>query len=492
MKGPLANSYWAAVALVICALTPFLVLTTALTPLEPLIVKQVGLGHQALQLTIGMGSAAYAFGTITAIQLGLQLPGRRLLVLYATLFVAGSIMAAGAWTPGVFIAGHVLQGGCTSLMLISAVPPLVTGWPVERMPITGAVMNMCIFGAVALGPVVGGAAAGSGTFRALFWTVAGVGVLALVLALLTYEDVPALDRTAPVDLVAQVLAGGGCAAAFFGASELETHRFMSLIVFLPLLAGLGMIIALLLFEYHAPNPLVPLRRLASTFPVVGIIAAMSAGAASVAMVELAQTVLSTKTTPTHAGMLFWPEFGAAAATAILFALLFRTRWIPLLVISGLAVLAGAGAVMSGAADGPNSLITVGSGLVGFGVGASVSPALFMAAFSLPSQQVQRVFAVVELLRAVAAFMFAPVVLHLAMTVGGSPAAGTRTAMWVCLAVAAGGGALSLYLLVLGRARLQRPRLDSWQEQEGPAYRSPPLLAGIRGETLLPAGRPGLE
>ena len=65
----------------------------------------------------------------------------------------------------------------------------------------------------------------------------GVGGLALLLSLLTFEDTPAQDPEAPRDWTAIVLAGGGCAAAFFGASELETHRMLDLIVFLPLLTG---------------------------------------------------------------------------------------------------------------------------------------------------------------------------------------------------------------------------------------------------------------
>ena len=83
------------------------------------------------------------------------------------------------------------------------------------------IMNLCIFGAVALGPTIGGLQAASGTWRPLFWSVAGVGALALLFSLLTYEDAPAQDRGAPWDSVAVGLAGGGCAAAFFGAARLQ-------------------------------------------------------------------------------------------------------------------------------------------------------------------------------------------------------------------------------------------------------------------------------
>ena len=72
-----------------------------------------------------------------------------------------------------------------------------------------------------------------------------------------------------------------------------------------------------------------------------------------------------------------------------------------------------------------ALTLIGSGLTGIGLGATVAPALFVAGFSLPSANLQRVFAIVELLRAVAAFMIAPIFAHLALTVGGSLEAGDR-------------------------------------------------------------------
>jgi MFS family permease len=484
-RGPLAGSYVAAVALVVFALIPYLALTSALNSLLPVLSKSLPLSRQALQLTTGMANAAYAFGTVMAVQFAVHLRGRRMLLLYATMFVIGSVLAALAFTPGFFIAGHVLQGLSTSLMLIAAVPPLVVGWPTSKMPWTGVIMNLCIFGAVALGPVVGGVQAGAGAWRPLFWIVAGVGGLALLFALLTFEDQPPQDRSAPWDWVAIVLAGGGSAAAFFGASELLTHRMLDLIVFLPLVAGLAMIVALVTYEYRVRRPLMPVRQLATTFPVAGIAVAMCAGAASVGLVTLVQTALQTRTSPTHLAMLFWPEFGAAAAAAILFGTLFRTRYIPVLAFGGMAVLAGGAAVLTGVTGGSDAVMLVGTGLVGFGVGSSVSPALFIAGFSLRSAQIQRVFALVELLRGVAAFIAAPLLLHLAMTVGPSQPAGIGVAIWVCLGIAAGGGLFAVYFMVLGRARLQRPDLERWEHGEEPAWESPPLAAGIRGSQDRP-------
>lgn len=484
LKGPLANSYVSAVALVVFALTPYLVLSTALTPISPLLAKSVGLSKQGLALTNGMANAGYAFGTVAAVQFAVHLRGRRMLILYASLFVLGSVLAATARTPGLFVAGRVLQGLCTSLMLIAAVPPLVTRWPASKMPWTGATMNMCIFGAVALGPVVGGVQAGAGGWRPLFWAMVGAGVLALLFALLTFEDQEPQDRSAPWDWVAQGLAGLGCASAFFGASELVTHRFLSAIAFIPLVAGAVLVIALVVFEFVIERPLMPVHQLATTIPVAGIIVAMCAGAASVAVVELVQTALQSKMSPTHLGTLFWPEFGAAVVTAALFGAIFRTRLVPLLVLVGMTMLAGGAVVLTGVASGPQALVPVGAGLVGLGVGGCVSPALFLSGWSLASAQIQRVFALIELLRGVAAFMIAPILLHLAQTVSPQPAAGIRASMWICFGIVAGGGLLAAIVFALGRARLQEPDLERYVEGQEPAIESPPLAARLRDRASL--------
>jgi MFS family permease len=480
-RGPLADSYPAAVALVVLALIPYLALTSAINPLAPILSKSLPLSPQALELSTGMANAAYAFGTVMAVQFAVHLRGRRMLLSYAVLFVIASVLTALAPTPGLFIAGHVVQGLTTSLMLIAAVPPLVIGWPTSKMPWTGFTMNLCIFGAVAVGPVVGGVQAGAGDWRPLFWIVAALGGLALLFVILTFEDQPPQDRSAPWDWVAIGLAGIGSAAAFFGASELLTHRMLDVAVFLPLLAGVSMIVALVFYEYHIKHPLMPVRQLATTFPVAGITMALCAGGAAVGLVTLAQTAFQTKSSPIHLGMLFWPEFGAAFAAAILFGLLFRTRFVPIFALGGMAMLAAGAAVLTGVAHGGGVLIVVGSGLVGLGVGGSVSPSLFIAGFSLRSGQIQRVFALVELLRGVAAFLIAPVLLHLAMTVSRQPAAGIATAVWVCFGLAAGGGLFASYVIILGRARLQRPDLERWEKGEEPAWESPPLAAGIRAE-----------
>jgi MFS family permease len=472
-KGPLADSYWAAVALVILALTPFLVLTSSVSSLSEMIGRSVHLSEAAREMTSGMANAAYCFGTVLAIQLITRLHGRRLLVGFIVGFIVASAVAAWAPSAGLFVAARVVQGLTTALMLIAAVPPLVIGWPRARVRPTAMTMNLAVFGAVALGPVVGGVAAGLETWRTVFWVSAGLGVGALAMILLTYEDQPPQDPDAPIDVVSLGLAGTGTAAAFFGASELTSHGFGEPIVLVPLLGGVALIAALIAHQFTVSDPLMPVRKLASTIPVAAILVAMCAAAASVGLVDLTQAALELrKVDPTHGAMLFWPEFGGAVGTAVLFGTLIYTRWVPVLALVGMAVLAAAAVVLSGVASGSEALVLVGSGCVGVGVGASVAPALFTTGFTLPSPQLPRIFALIELLRGVAAFLAAPLLLHMSETVGATPSSGIESAIWVAFAIAALGGVLAAAIWVAGRARLQDPDLDPWLEGDDAAIESP--------------------
>jgi MFS family permease len=479
-QGPLAGRYPPAAAMVIFALVPYLALSAALQPLTPVIARQLHMSLQTMSLGSGMANAGYAVGTVLAVQFALHLPQRRMLVMYAAVLLIGSILTAAAQDPAMFIAGRVLQGLCTSLLLIAAAPPLVVGFPLERMRQTAMIMNMCIFGAVALGPTIGGIQAQAHAWRPLFWVVAGVALAALLLSILTFEDAPPADTSAPRDPVAIGLAAVGSVAAFYGSSELLTHRFLDVTTVVPLLGGLAVLVVLIVNQYTRARPLLTIRSvLRSTIPVAGIVVALFAAAASVSAIDLSAGTLTGHYTPLHLGLLYLPEFAGAVLTAFALGAVLTRRSLHYLPLVGMGFLAAGIAVFRVQIPPTQTLTLIGSGLTGIGLGATVAPALFVAGFSLPSANLQRVFAIIELMRATAAFMIAPVFVHFASTVGGSPRAGTGIALWVGFGLAVGGAALAVLLYALGRARPQTPNLERFMAGESPAWYSPPLLAGVR-------------
>jgi len=483
--GPLAGRYGPAAAMVVLFLVPYLGLSGALQPLTPIIAGQLHMSLQTISIAYGLANAGYAVGTVLAVQIAQHQPQRRMMVIYAALLVIGSVLAAAATGPAMFFVGHILQGLCTSLLLIAATPPLVLGYPVSKLRSTAVIFNLCIFGAVAAGPLVGGAQASFHAWRPLFWIVAGIAFAGLVMSLLTFSDAPPADLSAPRDPVAVGLAATGSVAAFWGAAELLTHRFLDPVAVVPLLVGLALIVALVVYEYRAKHPLLILRALASTIPVTGIVVAMCAAAAATSAVALTATVLAPHYTPLHLGLLYVPELAAAVLTAIVFGAVFSTRLIHYYALTGMVILA-VGVVVLRYAIPPNSaLVLAGSALVGIGIGASVVPALFLAGFSLRSASIQRVFAILELLRAVAAFLVTPILLHFAVTLTGLPSAAFNTALWICFGLAVGGAVVGVLLYVLGRVRTPAPVLERWMGGMEPAWESPPLLAALRPGAPLP-------
>ena len=482
-RGPLAGRYPFVAAMAILALVPYLTLSSALGPVTPFIQSNLHMSAQTLSLGLGLGNAGYAVGTVLAVLFAQHLPQRVMLVIYASLALVGSILFAAAQNPGMFIAGHVLQGLCTSLLLIAAVPPLALGFGAEKLKYTSVIMSVCIFGAVAAGPVFGGIQAGSHGWRPLMWVAAAVAAFVVLLVLLTYEHTPPANRDAPKDPVAIGLAAVGSVAAFFGASELTSHAFVSPITMIPLFGGLIIVVALITWETRSANPLLPLGPLLeSTIPVSGVVIALSAAAASVSVSDLTLTLVTGQHGPLHAGLLFLPELAGALIAAFALGRVLETLYLQYLPMIGMAFLASGIVVFLLKVPSTTVTTLIGSGLTGVGLGATVAPALFGAGFSLPAPNLQRVFAMVELLRAVAAFMIAPIFVHFATTVGGSTRLGTRDALWVSLIIVVLGSAVATFLYLAGGARPADPDMETFLDGDGPGWPSPPLLARLRGRS----------
>ena len=487
-QGPLAGRYPAVATMVILALIPYLALSAAIDPLVPIITEQLHMSAQTMSLSSGLGNAAYAVGTVLAVQFAQHLPQRRMLLSYAVVLAVGSVVAAAAVNPGMFIAGHVLQGLATSMLLIAAAPPLTIGFPKEKLRNTAVIMNMCVFGAVALGPFVGGAQAEAHAWRPLFWIIAGIAVLALIMAALTFEDAPPADLDAPRDLLAIGLAAVGCAAAFVGASQLTTHGFDDAAVTVPMFGGLALIVVLVVYQFRSRRPLLTVRTmLTSSIPVAGVGVALFAAAASVAATALTANVLLQTYSPVHVGLLYLPELGGAVVMAVVFGIVITKRAMHYLPLVGMVLLAAGILVFQFALPANQPLVLVAAGLTGLALGATVAPALFVAGFSLQSNSLQRVFAIIELFRAVAAFMVAPILAHFALTVSTDLGTGTSYALWIGFGLAVGGAVFGVAVYALSGARPQKPDLDEFLDGDDPAWYSPPLLALIRSGATAPTG-----
>lgn len=480
---PWEGNYWATLAVAVVALIPFILITTATVPLDPQVRRALHATSTALHVVSGLAIAGYAFGALLGGDITQRFPQRRLFLLFTGLFIVGSGLAAAAPGAGIYGTGRILQGFATGLLLVAALPPVIRQFPPARMPVTAAAVNIGFFGAVTAGPLIGGAVAAAHAWR---WMFAGFGAVAAVVlwaAVRTLPTRPAFQPGRKFDLLGMGLALAATALPFYAAAQLTSHPFSSSRFWAPLVAGLASMLALILVEYHLPDPVAPVKRMWHSFPITGTLVAMMAGAAFVAFLELAQAyLLQVRRLPAQtAGLALWPDVAGLLVISVFLGLLITRRYLPLLILGGLIALLGAGVVLRHLSD-PHAVarISAASALLGLGAGATVGPGLWIAGFSLPAKMVGRILALVELVRSETDFILAPVLMRVARD--GShgaalTAAGVERGIVWTLAILAGASVFIVILHLASRGGLPRPDLAAWLQRDQPALPALPLRTG---------------
>lgn len=483
---PLEGRYVPMLAVALFALIPYILVASGATLYRDQVLHDLHATPTALSVIAGLSTAGYAFGALLAGDLVQRFSQRRVFFACEAVFVVGWLLSAVCWGTVSYGTGRVLAGFATGLLLVAALPPVIRRFPAGRLPLTAAFVNVAFFGAVAAGPVIGGAVAAAHAWRAVYGGFAALGLVSVVIAWLSLPLEPPPNPEMRFDRSGLVLGFVATALLFWGSGELASNGFGTVVVAAPLAVGLAALVALLLIEYHKREPLAPIRMMWTTFPLIGTLVAMIGGGVFVAFAMLTVRLLTEvgHRAPLTAGLTFWPQVAGALVTAILLGFLFRTRYLPVLIACGMVALIGGGVLLAEAevGGGGDGLLLAGVGLLGLGAGATVSPALFLAGFSLPTRMLGRIFALIELVRSLADFILAPVILRVAKisATGGQPAlAGIHEGMWITLLIAISGSLLCVLIYVVGKAGLPRPSLEAWVRHNKPAIPSPPLAAALR-------------
>ncbi len=471
----------------VTALIPFIVLTSAFPLFRTQLIHDLHAVPTDIDVLNDVATAAYAFGALASGDLIQRFPQRHLFLICEALFVAASVLAAGAPGLAMFGAGYVLQGLATGLLLVVALPPVIQQFPAGRLPITAAAIDLGFFGAVTLGPIAGAAVSAVDGWR---WLFAGVGALAtivLAFAALTLARKEPPNPSLPFDRVGIILGLAGTVLPFWAVGQLTSHSFGSAVFLVPFSIGCACFLALLVVEYKEKEPLSPVKPMWNTMPVVGVIVAMVGGGAYFTLFLLAQQFLvmvQHRPLPA-AGLLFWPQVAGALLSAVLLGIVLRTRWLPIFTLAGMVcVLAGGALLLAMTAGGSLRWFAPAAALLGLGAGASVAPGLWFASLSLQSKMVGRIFALVELIRSEANFLLAPIMLAFAIALSGGggtlSATAIHQAIAITLAVTIALMLCGLAIYGLGGFGLQQPNLEAWLHEDRPAWTSPELLAPLRG------------
>ena len=476
----LRGSYWPTLIIALMALSPGFVLSSSLGLLRPTVAESLGVNPDSLLWASIFGNAALALGAVLAADLAQRVGNRPLFMTYQSMFIVGSTVGFLAPNATTLVAGHTLQGLATGMLLVAALPPLVVGFPAPRLKTTIPAVVMGLFGAVTAGPLVGGYVALTGAWRTLFLATVVIGVATLVLVLISLADKDPLNPGAPIDTPALLLSAGGAGFSFVGVGALQGSGAGSPVFYVPVSIGLLMLVALVVLEGVRKEPLMPVRPLTTTFPVMGILAAIISGAAFTGLVEL--TLLFLKLVRglevSSAGFLFWPELVMGVIGALIVGSVLTSRWVLTMPLLGMASLSLAAWGLTGVTASTGDVrILLTAAALGLGASLTVTPGLLMAALSVPPILVGRAIALAELLRLASAYTVGPVLVYVARSAssrGESLLTGIHTGYWLVLAFMLAGMVLITLIYLRGGARLQPPALETFLKDGEPALDSPPV------------------
>jgi MFS transporter, DHA2 family, lincomycin resistance protein len=241
----LAPQHRTALVLLLAAVFVVLLNETMMGVALPRIQEELHVDATAGQWVTSAFALAMAVVIPTTGWLITRLTTRRLFVLAMAAFSAGTLVAALAPVFGVLIAGRVVQGAGTAIMMplmmttVMAVTP-----PSDRGRIMGRV-SLVMSVAPAIGPVVSGALVQVLPWQAPFWVTLPIAVAMLIVGIRLVPDVSE-PRALRLDVPSVVLSGAASAALVLGLGEIgvAARGASGLPPWIPIAVG---VVALVLF-----------------------------------------------------------------------------------------------------------------------------------------------------------------------------------------------------------------------------------------------------
>jgi EmrB/QacA subfamily drug resistance transporter len=216
-------------------------------------------GVSSLQWVVNGYALVFASLMLAAGMIGDEFGRKKVMVAGAAVFCAGSVVCALAPNVDTLIGGRVIMGlgaAGSEPGTLSMIRHLYADRRerARALGVWAAISGL----ALALGPVIGGALVGAGSWRWVFWfnLIFGVLVLGAVMYVLPENADPQARR---VDTAGALLAAGALVAAVYGVIAGESDGYTSALVLSLFVVALVLGVCFIWWERRAANPLLDLR-----------------------------------------------------------------------------------------------------------------------------------------------------------------------------------------------------------------------------------------
>jgi EmrB/QacA subfamily drug resistance transporter len=222
----------------------------------PSIHRDLGGSIQALEWTVSAYVLAYAVLLLTGSALGDRFGRKRMFILGIGLFTLSSAAAAVAPSTALLIAARASQGVGAAIVTPLTLTLLADAFPPDRRGVALGVWSGISGVAVALGPLVGGAVIQLSSWHGIFWINVPIGLALIPLAGLRLAE--SRGPSKQLDLPGLAFASSGLFGIVYGLVRSQSQGWNDLEVIVALAAGAVLVVAFVLYELRADEPMLPL------------------------------------------------------------------------------------------------------------------------------------------------------------------------------------------------------------------------------------------
>lgn len=316
--------------------------------------------------------------------------GRKPLLLTGiVVFLLGSLLCGVAQDMNQLIAFRALQGlGAGALLPLSLALVADRFPPNESGRVQGALGGVMALSYIA-GPFLGGVFTDQASWRWAFLINLPIGLVLIAIIVARLPHVAGQGRGARPDYLGMAVFSAAIGVLLVGLTEkgLDDHTWTSGPVLWPILAAAVLLVAFVLVERRAEQPIVPLELFRDrTYTLVNVASFFTAFCLYAGVVFLPRYFQEAMgLTATESGLRIYPlMLGMVAGSVITGALISRTRrYKPWLVAGPFLISAGALLCTGLAADTPALALAGWMALLGLGMGPMLSGLTVAVQFSVP-------------------------------------------------------------------------------------------------------------